>query len=107
VLREVWDYIRFDRAELIEQARRRGTYGELTGKSLVEDPHHAAIAPRAGGDRRRPVEHSIRGSGGGHLIRHCPVVGERPLGSAGLFLSHFCRCARTWGLRSAGRRPHW
>jgi hypothetical protein len=56
VLREVWDYIRFDRAELIEQARRRGTYGELTGKSLVEDPHHAAIAPRAGGDRRRPVE---------------------------------------------------
>jgi hypothetical protein len=56
VLREVWDYIRFDRAELIGQARRRGTYDELTGKLLVEDPHHAAIAPRAGGDRRRPVE---------------------------------------------------
>jgi hypothetical protein len=56
VLRDVWDYIRFDRAELIEQARRRGTYNELTGKLLVEDPQNAAIAPRAGGDRRRPVE---------------------------------------------------
>jgi len=25
VLRDLWDYIRFDRAELIEQARRCGT----------------------------------------------------------------------------------
>ena len=55
VLREVWDYIRFDRAELIEQARRRGTYDQFPAKLLVEDPQHAAIAPRVGG-RRRPVE---------------------------------------------------
>jgi site-specific recombinase XerD len=56
VLREVWDYIRFDRAELIEGARRRGTYDRLPGKLLVEDPQHAAIAPHSGGGRRRRVE---------------------------------------------------
>jgi integrase len=56
VLREVWDYIHFDRAELIEQARRRGAYDRLPSKLLVEDPTHAAIAPHADGGRRRPVE---------------------------------------------------
>lgn len=55
VLREIWDYIRFDRAELIEQARRRGSYDRLPAKLLVEDPQHAAV-PRTGGGRRRPVE---------------------------------------------------
>lgn len=50
------DYIRFDRAELIEQARRRGTYDRFPAKLLVEDPHHPAISPRAGSSRRRPVE---------------------------------------------------
>ena len=56
VLREVWDYIRFDRAELIEQARRRGTYDRISAKLLVEDPQYAEIAPRTVGGRRRPVE---------------------------------------------------
>jgi hypothetical protein len=56
VLREVWDYIHFDLAELIEQARRRGAYDRLPSKLLVEDPTHAAIAPHADGGRRRPVE---------------------------------------------------
>ena len=56
VLRELWDYIRFDRAGLIEQARRPGTYDRLPGRLLVEDPQHAAIAPRTAGGRRRPVE---------------------------------------------------
>jgi hypothetical protein len=56
VLREVWDYIHFDLAELIEQARRRGAYDRLPSKLLVEDPTHAAIAPHADGGRPRPVE---------------------------------------------------
>jgi integrase len=56
VLREVWDYIRFDRAELIEGARRRGTYDRFPGKLLVEDPETAEIAPHRGGGRRRRVE---------------------------------------------------
>lgn len=56
VLREVWDYIRFDRAELIEQARSRGTYDRIPAKLLVEDPQHAVITPRTAGGRRRPVE---------------------------------------------------
>ena len=47
VLREVWDYIRFDRAELIEKASRRGTYDQLPDKLLVEDSEQAVIAPRA------------------------------------------------------------
>jgi integrase len=56
VLRELWDYIRFDRAELIDQARRRGTYDRFPAKLLVEDPQHALVAPRTAGGRRRPVE---------------------------------------------------
>ena len=56
VLRDLWDYIRFDRAELVEQARRRGIYERLAGKLLVADPQHAAVAPRTAGGRRRPVE---------------------------------------------------
>ena len=56
MLREIWDYIRFDRAELIEQARRRGTYDRIAAKLLVEDPQYAVIAPRTVGGRRRPVE---------------------------------------------------
>jgi site-specific recombinase XerD len=56
VLREVWDYIRFDRAELVEQARRRGTYDRFPDKLLVENPESAVIAPHTDGGRRRPVE---------------------------------------------------
>jgi len=56
VLREVWDYIRFDRAELIEQARSRGSYNQIAAKLVVEDPQCAVIAPRTSGGRRRPVE---------------------------------------------------
>jgi hypothetical protein len=56
VLPEVWDYIRFDRAVLIEQARRRGIYDRIPAKLLVEDPQYAAVAPRSAGGRRRPVE---------------------------------------------------
>jgi site-specific recombinase XerD len=56
VLRDVWDYIRFDRAELVEQAHRRGTYDRLPGKLVVEDPQYAVIAPPTAGGRRRPVE---------------------------------------------------
>jgi site-specific recombinase XerD len=56
VLRDLWDYIRFDRAELIEQARRHGTYERLAGTLLVEDPQLASIAPGSqAGSRRRPV----------------------------------------------------
>ena len=56
VLRDLWDYIRFDRAELIERARRCGTYAWMTDKLLVEDPQSASIAAGAHGGRRRPVE---------------------------------------------------
>ena len=56
VLRDLWDYIRFDRADLIEQAQRRGTYDRLPDKLLVEDTQHAAVRPQTPGGRRRPVE---------------------------------------------------
>jgi integrase len=56
VLRDLWDYIRFDRSELIEQAQRRGTYDRLPDKLLVTDPEDGAIGPHTAGDRRRPVE---------------------------------------------------
>ena len=80
VLREVWDYIRFDRAELIEQARRRGTYDRIPAKLLVEDPH----MPRS---RRAPPavaavrwRHLIRGSVGGYLFAAQRVWNRRPCG---------------------------
>lgn len=56
VLRDLWDYIRFDRAELIEQARRGGIYDRLPDTLLVTDPLTGSIAPRTAGGRRRPVE---------------------------------------------------
>jgi hypothetical protein len=65
VLPEVWDYIRFDRAVLIEQARRRGIYDRIPAKLLVEDPQYAAVAARSAGGRRRPVD-LIRGSVGAY-----------------------------------------
>jgi integrase len=56
VLRDLWDHIRFDRCELIEQAQHRGTYDRLPDKLLVTDPEDPAITPDTAGGRRRPVE---------------------------------------------------
>ena len=63
VLRDLWDYIRFDRAELIEQASRRGTYDRMPDKLLVEDPEYAVDRggrPSGVGAARSRL--SIRGS---------------------------------------------
>jgi integrase len=56
VLREIWDYMRFDRAELIDRARIRGTYHRSPGKLIVEDPQHAAVTADGRIGRRRSAE---------------------------------------------------
>ncbi|PXY17028.1 tyrosine-type recombinase/integrase [Prauserella muralis] len=56
VLRDVWDYIRFDRAEVVERARERGIYDRVADPLVVEDPQRASLPPRRSGGRRVAVE---------------------------------------------------
>ncbi|WP_460431816.1 hypothetical protein, partial [Amycolatopsis echigonensis] len=56
VLRDVWDYVRFERAELIEIARDRGTYDALPDLLVVEDRERAVLASGRRGGRGMPVE---------------------------------------------------
>jgi site-specific recombinase XerD len=56
VLRDVCDYIRFDRADLIQRARSNGVYDTLPGKLLIEDPQRAVVKLPNDAGRTRPVE---------------------------------------------------
>jgi site-specific recombinase XerD len=47
VLRAVWDYVRFERAEAVERGQAAGTYERLEGALLVEDPTRPRV--RVGG----------------------------------------------------------
>ena len=80
VLREVWDYIRFDRAELVKQARRRGTYDRFPAKLLVEDPQHAVVARAPAVVAAARWRHSIRGSGGAYSFVAPRVWNQRRCG---------------------------
>ena len=42
-LRAVWDYVRFERAAAVEQARVEGRYEQLEGAMVVEDPARPAV----------------------------------------------------------------
>lgn len=83
VLRDLWDYIRFDRAELVEQALRCGTYDRLTDKLLVEDSQSTSITLGAHGGRRRAVETLTP-----RQRRHLFVCRSDGLEPASLWLNH-------------------
>lgn len=56
VLRELWDYIRVERQELVDSARERGTYDRIERALVVEEPTVPAVTPSEPGARRRSVE---------------------------------------------------
>ncbi|WP_047892510.1 site-specific integrase [Micromonospora sp. RV43] len=55
VLRDVWDYIQFDRTDVVERARARGTYERIEDALIIEDPQGALLPPDQLDGRPIPV----------------------------------------------------
>jgi site-specific recombinase XerD len=56
VLKDVWDYVRFERADAVARAARRDAYGGVGNTLIVEDRNYPTVPSVGGRSRAVPVE---------------------------------------------------
>lgn len=56
VLRDLWDYVRFERADVVARAGRRGLYDGVGDALIIENRKYPTVLPAGGGSRAVSVE---------------------------------------------------